>query len=185
MSVDLWQTVEILPRDWTDPVKETHMRLSLVLMSSLALSVMACANQTASELTPEPALTVEGPHSVTCAGGMPFTLDEFEAQDPMIYIDAPDNDATRATAPLEIAWLAQLARGEILPPVVKRYCQMGATQMVVEMTHPVEDDAVMALTMRAIYRWTADEHGTGWQIAEVGTRQRCARGRSIETKQCS
>lgn len=174
-----------MPRERADTLKEIKMKLSLVLMGSVTLWLMACTDLPASDVVPEPALTVDRPHTVACEGGIPFSLEGFETQDPMVYIEAPDSDATRATAPLEIAVLAQLARSEILPPVMKRYCQMGATQMVVEMTHPVEDDAVMALTLRAIYRWVADEAGVGWQIAEVGTRQQCARGRNAETNLCS
>lgn len=166
-------------------MKEIPMKLSLVLMGSVSLWLMACTDLPASDVVPEPALTVDRPHSVACEGGIPFNLEGFETQDPMVYIEAPDSDATRATAPLEITLLAQLARSEILPPVVKRYCQMGATRMVVEITHPVEDDAIMALTQRAIYRWAAEEAGVGWQISEVGTQQQCARGRDAKTNQCS
>lgn len=186
MPTNLRQTLETLPCQRIDAVKGTRMKVSLVLMSWLALPLVACADQPqVNQSAPEPARMIEIPQPVGCAGGVPFTLDGFEAQDPMIYIDAPDSDAGRATAPLETAWLAQLARGEILPPVVKRYCKMGATQMVVEMIHPVEDDAVMAVTLRAIYRWVADEAGVGWQIAEVGTQQQCARGRNEDGGLCA
>lgn len=180
-----------MPRNRVNTMNMAKRASSLFLMGALAVSLIACAdtapgNQSeGNQSGPKIASADLWPHPMDCAGGVPFTLDGYDPVDPMIYIDAPDSDAVRATAPLEAAWLAQLARGEILPPVVKRYCQMGATQMVVEMTHPVEDDAVSAVTLRAIYRWVADDAGVGWQIAAVGTQQQCARGRTEDGGLCA
>jgi hypothetical protein len=156
----------------------------------MATSVTACADQIselphlAQQSVAPPSGAEMWPHPIACAGGAPFTLVEYDRLDPMTYIEAPDSDPVRATASLEAALMAQFARGEILAPVVKRYCQMGVTGMVVEITHPVEDDAVMAMTMRAIYEWRTDAAGTGWQIADVGIRQDCARGKDIQGGPC-
>lgn len=131
---------------------------------------------------PSPPMTAGA--ALACSGPLPLTLEGFEPGDAMIFVDAPDMDIIRATAPLEIGLTASLSREEIQPPLSKTYCQIGATRMVVEMTQTVEDDAIFALTQRAIYRWVADVSGTGWQIAEIGTRQHCARARNEETNLC-
>ena len=171
-------------------MRTTPLKLSIFLISLSASVLIACSGQ-ASENAPSQDQSDAAlkraevwPSPLACAGGVPFTLTGYDRLDPLIYIEAPDGDAARATAPLEAALLAQFARGEILAPVVKRYCQMGATQMVVEITHPVEDDAVMAMTLRAIYEWRTDAAQTGWQIADVGIRQHCARGQETEEGPC-
>ncbi|GAB5454760.1 MAG: hypothetical protein Hens2KO_09890 [Henriciella sp.] len=82
----------------------------------------------------------------------------FIAMDPMTFIDAPDAEAVRATAPIE-HWLAgRLSREEIQAPLTKTFCQIGITDMVTEYHHPVaQDDAVIGITYRAIYTWSAEE----------------------------
>jgi hypothetical protein len=171
-------------------MRTAKLKLSLFLMSLFASFLIACSGQasknerSAGQSEPELERAEVWPHPIACAGGVPFTLAGYDRLDPLTYINALDGDAARATAPLEAALLAQFAHGEILAPVVKRYCQMGATQMVVEITHPVEDDSVMAMTMRAIYEWRTDAAGTGWQIADVGIRKNCAREREKDDGPC-
>jgi hypothetical protein len=121
---------------------------------------------------------------VPCAGGIPYDLTGFDELDAMAYIERPDADATTATAPLEIEWLAKLAREEIQPPLSKHYCQMGVTRLVVDFIRPVEDDAVAAITQRALYRWVSDDMGTGWQIEAIGQKNHCARRASSEEPSC-
>lgn len=120
-----------------------------------------------------------------CEGQWPLTLEGFETLDAMRYLDMPDQDAMRATTAIELELSLKLGREEIAPPLVKSYCQIGLTRMVVEFFVPFEDDAILGDVTRAIYRWSTDgDMPAGWQISKIGKRNVCVRSRNQTTGLC-
>lgn len=110
-----------------------------------------------------------------CAPLLPDPLTGFAPMDPMMFLDLPDPDTTRAVNTFEDSFTSRMVAGEI-SGFIKRWCQIGITSFIVEIEVPVEDDAVAAQITRAIYEWTPTEDPVGWQIHALGERFRCARG---------
>ncbi|MFN3211993.1 MAG: hypothetical protein ACE37M_02700 [Henriciella sp.] len=109
----------------------------------------------------------------------------FKAKDRMVFIDAPDAEPVRATAPVE-HWLAgRLSREETPAPLTKSFCQIGITDMVIDYHHPViNDDALIGIAYRTIYSWNPEDEFPGWQLTGIGERFECARGKDEETELC-
>ena len=109
----------------------------------------------------------------------------FTAIDEMAFIDAPDAEPVRATAPIEHWLVGRLSRAEIPAPLTKIFCQIGITDMVTDYHHSVaDDDAVIGVSYRAIYSWNTETEFPGWQLTQLGERFECARGIDTETKLC-
>ena len=142
-----------------------------VMMAGTVISAQAEQPVSTSESTP-------------CAVIMDRPLAGFTEQDALAFADLPDVDIVRVTSPFETYLTAKLIRGDIFPPLIKTYCQIGLTQMIVDYNHSIEDDAISAITYRAIYRWAAEADYPGWQIERLGERKHCARGRDQETNLC-
>lgn len=120
-----------------------------------------------------------------CEGEWPLSLEGFETLDAGLYLDLPDPIEIRAPFPIEMSLAGKLSGEEIIPPLVKSYCQIGVTRMVIEFFVPFEDDTILGEVHRAIYRWsTDDDTHVGWQIDELGKRHICARGKSKTTDLC-
>ncbi|MEM1036729.1 MAG: hypothetical protein AAGI14_08220 [Pseudomonadota bacterium] len=109
----------------------------------------------------------------------------FRAMDQMAFIELPDAEPVRATAPIEY-WLAgSLSRQDIPAPLTKSFCQIGITDMVTDYHHPVaDDDALIGIAYRAIYSWNAEAEFPGWQLTQLGERFECARGIDEESELC-
>ncbi len=156
------------------------MKLSKRLLSTLVFSGL-CAPVWAS------AQAVNGPGffvPATCEVSAENLTAGFTQTDAMAFIDRPDADSVRATSAVETGLALRLAREEISAPLIKAYCQIGMTQMVVDYFHNVEDDAVRAVTVRTIYDWTINDEMPGWQLTQIGEHYHCARGTDPETLQC-
>lgn len=131
--------------------------------------------------------TQEMPHLLmpqTCESNGVSTLNGYEVLDHSAYLDLPDPVTSRITANIEDSLILKLARGGISTPLTKTYCQMGVTRLVVDFTHPLEDDALSHQSLRSIYRWVIEGESAGWQIVELGEIFICARQHDSETGQC-
>ena len=113
-----------------------------------------------------------------------FDLAGFELLDPTMIADLPDADLVRATSALEATFTSKLIREEIIGPLIKAYCQIGVRRMVVDFIHPVEDDTISYIIVRAIYHWSSVDNLDGWQIFKWGQKTVCARGRERKTSLC-
>jgi len=121
----------------------------------------------------------------TCLFSVEAPMMGYQELDVLAFIDAPDGDSVRVTAPIE-NWLAgQLVRQTIAPPLSKTYCQISLTNLVVDYHHPVDgDDAISGIAYRSIYAWTAEAEFPGWELTQFGKLHVCARGKHEETGLC-
>jgi len=120
----------------------------------------------------------------TCPSDGPPVLGDYKILASSIYLDLPDPIISRVTSALEDTYIRKLVKGDIRSPLVKTYCQIGLGRFVVDMTYPVEDDAISHMTERAIYIWVADAELSGWQISELGQKSICVREIDPKTKLC-
>lgn len=120
----------------------------------------------------------------TCPTNTPANLDGYAALDPQSLLDLPDSEIVRATSTFEAGFVDKMVRGEIHGLLIKSYCQIGITRMVVDLTHAVEDDAISHISQRAIYKWVAHSEPIGWQISELGEKLICARATHSASGQC-
>ncbi|WP_417269936.1 MULTISPECIES: hypothetical protein [Alphaproteobacteria] len=111
----------------------------------------------------------------SCAPFMGDPLDGFTPLDAMAYLDLPDGDVVSVTSPIETAITNEIVAGSIRT-ASKTWCQIGVQRMIVDFEVPVEDDAISAMIIRAIYVWNAQDDPVGWQISQLAERPRCARG---------
>lgn len=163
------------------------MRLTSILLPCLvSVALSSCADtQSDSEPLSESAIPVATDSAPLCDMAVTEPMRGFAAMNVLAWIDVPDSDSVRATAPLE-NWLAgQLAREGIAPPLIKAYCQIGLTDMVTDYRHAIEgDDALIGKRYRAIYRWNAEAEFPGWELSQLGERTECARGRDESSQLC-
>ena len=159
------------------------MRKNLFLHACIAsLAVASCVESPTDTTVMTPVVADQNP---VCDIRMSEPMLGFATLDVMAWIDAPDSDPVRATAPIE-NWLAgQLGRDEIAAPLTKTYCQIGLTDMVTDYRYSVEgDDAIIGMSYRAIYIWNAKTEFPGWELSQLGQRSECARGRDEATGLC-
>lgn len=156
------------------------MRRSECLLATLVCSVFWAPISAGAQALSGPGVFVPA----TCEMSAKGLMAGFTETDVTAYLDRPDADSVRATSAVETGLTLRLAREEVSAPLIKAYCQIGMTQMVVDYFHNVEDDAVRAVTVRTIYDWTTNDEMPGWQLTQIGERYHCARGTDPEALQC-
>ncbi|MEO1639428.1 MAG: hypothetical protein AAFU41_09310 [Pseudomonadota bacterium] len=111
----------------------------------------------------------------SCAPLAVDPMEGFAPLDPLTYLDLPDPDGVRVTAPIE-GTLYNSVLGQEAGRLTKRYCAIGIQDMVVEFEVSLLDDALAGQVTRAVYVWNSAGDPVGWQLDALGERFRCARG---------
>ena len=157
-------------------------KIPILILCLAGFAVASCAE---SQTDPPTTILVAKDQTPLCDMVVTDPMQGFTSMDVMTWIDVPDSDPVRATAPIE-NWLAgPLGRDEITAPLTKTYCQIGLTDMVTNYRHGVEgDDAIVGMTYRAIYIWNAETEFPGWELSQLGQRSECGRGRDEATGLC-
>lgn len=120
----------------------------------------------------------------TCPNDGPPGLQDFQNLSIDPYLDRPDGITARATSVIEEALINKLLRQEAPVRLSKTYCQLSVTQMVVDFTWPIQDDAISHQSIRAIFTWEVSEFDQGWQLNELGKKDICVRQQNPDTGLC-